>query len=151
MKVLSRIGLFGTPWTVAHQASLSMGSSRQEYWRPFPSPGDLPNPGITTGSPELQEDSVPSEPHCAHLLSHVRLCDTMNCSLPGFSVLGNSSGKNTGVGCHALLQGTFPTKGSNPGLPHCRWILYHLNYQRRLWAILGIICWWFLLYNCSVE
>ena len=38
--------------------------------------------------------------------------------------------KNTGVGCHALLQGIFPTQGLNPGLPHCRWILYHVNHQR---------------------
>ena len=44
------------------------------------------------------------------------LCDLMNYSPPGFSVLGNSPGKNTGVGCHALLQGIFPTQGSNPGL-----------------------------------
>ena len=41
----------------------------------------------------------------------------------------DSPGKNTGVGCHALLQGTFPTLGSNPGLLHCRWILYHLSHQ----------------------
>ena len=42
--------------------------------------------------------------------------------------LWNSSGKNTAVGCHALLQGIFPTQGLNPGLPHCRQILYHLNH-----------------------
>ena len=41
------------------------------------------------------------------------LCDPMDCSLSGFSVLGDSPGKNTGVGCHALLQGIFPTKGLN--------------------------------------
>ena len=57
------------------------------------------------------------------------LCDPMNCSLPGSSVLGDSPGKNTGVGCHALLQGIFPTQGSNPGLLHCRQILYHLSHQ----------------------
>ena len=53
-----------TPWTVAHQAFLSMGFSRQEYWSglPFLSPGDLPNPGIESGSPTLQADSVPFEP-----------------------------------------------------------------------------------------
>ena len=45
------------------------------------------------------------------------------------SVHGDSPGKNTEVGCHALLQGIFPTQGSNPGLPHCRWILYHLSHQ----------------------
>ena len=56
------------------------------------------------------------------------LC-SMNCSQPGSSVHGDSPGKNTRVGCHALLQGIFPTQGSNPGLPHCRQILYHLSYQ----------------------
>ena len=52
-----------TPWTVAHQAPLSMRFSRREYWSgwPFPSPGDLPNPGIELGSPALQADSLPAE------------------------------------------------------------------------------------------
>ena len=52
-----------TPWTVACQAPLSVGFSRQEYWSglPFPSPGDLPDPGIETGSPAVQEDSLPTE------------------------------------------------------------------------------------------
>ena len=53
---------------------------------------------------------------CACVLScfsHVRLCDHMDCSLPGSSARGNSPGKNTGVGCCALLQGIFLTKGSN--------------------------------------
>ena len=52
-----------TPWTVAHQAPLSMGFSRQEYWSglPFPSPGDLPNPGIELGSPAFQADDLPTE------------------------------------------------------------------------------------------
>ena len=51
--VLSHVRLSATPWTVAHQARLSMGFPRQEYWRglPFPSPGHLPNPGIEPGSP----------------------------------------------------------------------------------------------------
>ena len=44
--------------------------------------------------------------------------------------MGILQGRNTGVGCHALLQGIFPTQGSNTGLPHCRWILYHLSHQR---------------------
>ena len=53
-----------TPWTVAYQAPLSMGFSRQEYWSgvPFPSPGDLPGPGIELGSPTLQADALLSEP-----------------------------------------------------------------------------------------
>ena len=52
-----------TPWTVAHQAPLSMGFSRKEYWSglPFPSPGDLPDPGIKPRSPSLQADSLPFE------------------------------------------------------------------------------------------
>ena len=57
------------------------------------------------------------------------LCNPMDCSPPGSSVHGDSPGKNTGVGCHALLQGIFPTQGSNPGLLHCRQILYQLSYQ----------------------
>jgi hypothetical protein len=48
----------------------------------------------------------------------------MDCSLPGFSVHGDFPGKNTGVGSHVLLQGIFPTQGSNPGLSHCRQILF---------------------------
>ena len=53
-----------TPWTVTHHAPLSMEFSRPEYWSglPFPSPGDLPNPGIEPGSPALQADSLPTEP-----------------------------------------------------------------------------------------
>ena len=53
----------GTPWTVAHQASLSMGFSRQKYWSglPRPPPGGLPNPGIEPGSPALQADSFLTE------------------------------------------------------------------------------------------
>ena len=60
---LSHVRLFATLWTVAHRAPLSMGSPRQEYWSglPFPSPGDLPDPGIKPGSPPLQADSLPSE------------------------------------------------------------------------------------------
>ena len=63
MKLVTQLCL-GTPWTVACQAPLSMGFSRQEYWNglPFPSPGDLSKPGIKSGSPALQADSLPSEP-----------------------------------------------------------------------------------------
>ena len=53
----------------------------------------------------------------------------MDCRLPGSSVHGDSPGKDTRVGCRACLQGIFPTQGSNPGLPHCKWILYHLSHQ----------------------
>ena len=56
-------------------------------------------------------------------------CDHMVCILPGSSVRGDPPGKSTGVGCHSLLQGIFPTQGSNPALPHCRQILYRLSQQ----------------------
>ena len=64
VKSLSRVRLFATPWTVAYQAPPSMGFSRQECWSgvPFPSPGDLPDPGIEPGSPVLQADALLSEP-----------------------------------------------------------------------------------------
>ena len=64
VKSLSHVRFFATPWTVAHQAPPSMEFSRQEYWSglPFPSPGDLPNPGIEPRSPALQTDTLLSEP-----------------------------------------------------------------------------------------
>ena len=64
VKTLSHVRLFVTPWTVAYQASPSMGFSRQEYWSglPFPSPGDLPDSGIEPGSPALEADALTSEP-----------------------------------------------------------------------------------------
>ena len=58
------------------------------------------------------------------------LRDPMDCSPPGSSVHRDSPGKNTRVGCHAFLQGIFPTQGSNPGLLCCRRILFHLSHQR---------------------
>ena len=90
--------------------SSGMEFSRPEYWSgsPFPSPGDLPNPGedplwIKPRSPALQADSLPAEPQ--------------------------GKPKNTGVGSLSLLQGIFPTQESNQGLLHCRLILYHLSHQ----------------------
>ena len=59
------------------------------------------------------------------------LCDPKDDSPPGSSVHGNSPGRNTGVGCHTLLQGIFLTQGLNPGLPRGRQILYHLSHQGR--------------------
>ena len=64
VKSLSCVRLSATPCTVAYNASPSMGFSRQEYWSglPFPSPGDLPNPGIKPVSPSLKADALTSEP-----------------------------------------------------------------------------------------
>ena len=64
VKLLSRVLLFSIPLTATYQAPLSMEFSRQEYWNGllFPSPGDLPDPGIEPRSPALQADALPSEP-----------------------------------------------------------------------------------------
>ena len=64
VKLLSRVRLFAAPWTVTYQAFPSMGFSRQQYWSglPFPSPGDLPDPGIEPGFPALEADALTSEP-----------------------------------------------------------------------------------------
>ena len=74
VKLLSHVRLFATPWTVAYQAPQSMEFSRQEYWSglPFPSPGDLPSPGIEPRSPALQADALPSEPpgKCTYIFSN---------------------------------------------------------------------------------
>ena len=64
VKSLSRVRLFATPWTIAYQAPPFMGFSRQGYWSglPFPSPGDLPDPGIEPRSPTLWAGALPSKP-----------------------------------------------------------------------------------------
>ena len=88
-----------------------------------------------------QVDSLPLAPRKPrHFIYQVKvqvaqscptLCDPLNCSLPVQSLLcpWNSPGKNTGVGSSSLLQGIFPTQGSNTGLPNCRWILFQLRHQ----------------------
>ena len=100
MKSLSCVQLFVTPWTVAYQAPQSMEFSRQEFWSglPFPSPGDLPDPGIEPWTPELQADALPSEPSGKPINSYEgegevarscpTLCDPTDCSLPGSSIHG---------------------------------------------------------------
>ena len=96
----SRVRLFETLWS-----KQSMEFSRPEYWsgEPFPSPRDLPNPGIKSRSLAFQADSLPAEP-------------------PG-------KPKNTGVGSLSLLQQIFSTQELNRGLLLCRHILYQLSYQ----------------------
>ena len=82
-----------------------MEFSSPEHWSGyiFPSPGDLPNPGIEPRSPALQADSLPAEPQ--------------------------GKPKNTGVGTLSLLQEIFLTQELSQGLLHCRQILYQLSYQ----------------------
>ena len=145
--VFSHVELFATPWTVACQDSLSMGILQAKYWSglPWPPPGDLPKPGIKSRSPALQADTLPSEP----MRKPWKPLSSVSCSVVSDSLLlhgleparllcpWNFLGKNTGVGCHFLLQDIFWTQGSNLCLPHCRWILYHLRHQGSLWKPLN--------------
>ena len=95
--------------------------------------------GLNCEHPTRQIRAVSFHPHIRTLFSYwwwwfsrqvvSDSFDPMDCSLSGSSVHGDSPYKNTGVGCHALLQGIFPTQGLNPGLPHCGQILSHLSHQ----------------------
>ena len=99
VKLLSRVRVFATLLTVAYQAPQSMGFSRQEYWRglPFPSPGDIPNPGIEHSSPTLQVDSLPAEPQGKPPDSSVGKKPTCNSGDPGsIPGLGWSTGEVIG-------------------------------------------------------
>ena len=80
VKLLSRVLLFATPWTIAYQAAPSMGFSRQEYWSglPFASPGDFPDPGIEPRSPTLQSDALPSEPPGNNIVPASQLYSFLN-------------------------------------------------------------------------
>ena len=135
VKSLSHVRHFVTPWTVAYQAPQSLGFSRQEYRSglPFPSPGDIPNPGMEPGSPILQADALPSEPPGKLITNNNEqqlLHSTIYQASSTYAVISDSCrphglqptrvlcpwnfpGKNTGVGCHFLLQGIFSTQGSN--------------------------------------
>ena len=97
----------------AHQAPPSLGFSRQEHWSglPFPSP-------LHESEKSKRSCSVVSDPQQPHGLQPTRLLRPWD--FPS---------KNTGVGSLSLLQGIFPTQGSNPGLLHCRQILYQLSYS----------------------
>ena len=120
-----------------------MGFSRQEYWSrlPYPTPGDLPSPRIRLASPESP----------AGLADFLPLCNLGKWKWNSFSCVRlfvipcPSPGQNIGGGSLSLLQGIFPTQGSNPILPHCRWILYQLSHKRSS----GILEW--VAYPLSSE
>ena len=79
----------------------------------------------------IQQSSLTKEYVYGRLVAQLclTLCDTIDCSPPAFSVRRDCPRKNTGVGCHALLQKIFPTQGSNPGLLRGRQILFSLSHQ----------------------
>ena len=119
-----------TPQIKARQAPVSMGFPRQEYWSglPFPSLGDLPHLGIkptSLVSPVLQEDSLVLSCQCE---SESFSVEFYSLGPHGLYSPWNYPGQNTGVGSPSLLQGIFPTQGSNPCLPHCRQIVYQLSH-----------------------
>ena len=98
---------FGIPWAVALQALLSMRFPRQEYWSglQFPPPGNLPNPGIEPESPALAGVFFTIEPLLLlSCFSRVQICATRDGSPTRLPRPWDSPGKNTGVGCHFLLQ-----------------------------------------------
>ena len=127
--------VFLTPCTLSDSVDCSLarllcprGFSRQEYGSglPFPPSGDLPDPGIKPRSPAspalagrfFYHLANPKYSSCVcESPSVMSLCDPKDCSPPGSSIHGNFPGKNTGVGCHALLQEIFPTQGPESRSP----------------------------------
>ena len=104
--MLSRVPLFPTPRTVARQAPLSMGFSRQEHQSglQFPPPGCCMRVKVAQSCPTLCD---PMD-YTVHGILHIRILEWV---------------------AFPLRQGIFPTQGSNPGVPHCRWILYQLSHK----------------------
>ena len=124
------VSLFATPWTVACQASPSSIISWSLFKFISIESVKLSNHLILCCSLLLSPSVFPSI-RIFFNESCPTFCILMDCSLPGSPVHGNSPGKNTRVGCHALQgRGIFPTQVSNPGLPHYRQSLYQLSYQR---------------------
>ena len=137
---------FAIPWTVARQASLSMEFSRQEYWSglPCPPPRDLLNPEIepvSLVSPTLPAGSWPLAPPWKPLSVRLilkKICWSLSC-VQFFVILwtvARQSPQSTGFPRQEYWSGLpFPSPGElpnpriEPGLPHCRWILYHLSHQ----------------------
>ena len=132
-KSLSCVRLLKTPWTAASQAPPSMGFSRQEYWSGVPLPslkvGSLAIIILILSIENPKESLELENTVCLVTQLWLTLCILMDCSPPGSFIHGDSPDKNTGVGCHALLQGISLTQGSNSGLLHCRWILYRPSHQ----------------------
>ena len=131
----SRVWLCATPETAAHQAPPSLGFSRQEPWSglPFPSPTKTWHSQINK---KYFLNDVKIKHSLLYLFSIAAVTNYQSLSVMSDSLWPhgpynpwNSPGQNTGVGSLSLLQGIFQTQESNPGLPHCRQILYQLSYK----------------------
>ena len=128
MKSLSHVRIC-SPMDCSPPGSFIHGIFQQEYWSglPFPSPGDLPDVEIEPGSPALQADAFTV---WATREAHV---------------------KHTRVGSLSLLQGIFPTQGWNPGLPHCRWIVYQLSHKDKSIRSLQTTVWQQLFQKLKMQ
>ena len=134
LSCFSHVWLLVTLWTVACQAHLSIGFSRQVGYHPLLQ-GIFLIPGLNllllcllhcqAGSLPL---APPGKPH-SQFMCESRSVVSDSLHPHGLYSPWNSPGQNTGVGSLSLLQGIFPTQGSNPGLPHCRQILYQLSHK----------------------
>ena len=124
VKSLSHVRLLATSWTAAYQAPPSMEFSRQKYWSgvPLPSP---PANWQTLKSRYWMRDV----PACSVTKSCLTLCNPMDCSPPSMGF----SRQEYWSGSPVPSPRVFLTQGSNPGLLHCRWILYQLSYQGNSW------------------
>ena len=145
VKSLSRVQLFETPWTVAYQAPLSMEFSRQEYWSglPFPSPGDLPNPGIEPRSPTLQADTLPSEPPgntsiCVHQIECIfRRYYSILCASFSWEYQKEKYCRNA----LTVLWSLFPQQDSRRKRPHLIHQYFHQQEPARCLPSIGLIAW----------
>ena len=112
-QLLSCVRLFATSCTIVHQAPLSMEFSRQKYWSglPFPSPGDLPDPGIEPASFSLAGRFLPTEPPCVYVCVYIY-------SFSGFP--DGASGKEPACQCRKIIRdmGSIPGLGGSPGGQH---------------------------------
>ena len=131
VKSLSHVRFFATPRTIAYQPPWSMGFSRQEYWSGLPFPSPMHENGKWKWSRSVMSDS-----QWPHGLQPTRLLCPWD--FPG---------KNTGVGCHFLLQGIFPTQESNQTLQLGKQILYP-EPERLMWVQVPLL---FLAYWMSLE
>ena len=130
------------PATGSYFSVLLVGTAQQGHTR---GSSCLPGPGLCPPLSPPQElahcvaCSLKSERSCLVVCPTLR--NRMDCSLPRLLHPWDFPAKGTGVGCHFLLQGIFPTQGLNPGLPHCRQTLYRLSHQgsrHAVWEIINV-------------
>ena len=169
VKSLSCVWLFATPWIVAYQAPPSLGFSRQEYRSglPFPSPGDLPNPGIERGSPILQADTLPSEPpgrsnsvlwglkegRDSWFWSYSLFCPCDYFWFPGHLVQVATQKAISGCCPVLVLMVNFASQNSQPSFnfahPSCHVWMWELDYKES-W-VLKNWCFWTVVLEKTLE